>query len=135
MIDKAIEALKGLTLTNLLVLLVLVLILAPAYLAWRVVNDPDLRNILFSSFRAIEVEGVDCSYIKASEAGVDPHWLVAKDFAFSGRDRWFIGVNSPEEPSPAEVEAYCRTLSEVIVYARERNGLTPKPTFPGNKTP
>lgn len=129
-IASVVEVVKGLTLTNVLVILLLIIGMAPAYLAWRILNDEELRDIVFSSFSTLVIAGSDCNVHQASEIGEDKSWFISHNFAFAGHDRWYVGVNILTEPSPSDIKAYCDTLSQTIIYARNRT--IPKPAFPND---
>jgi hypothetical protein len=128
---QIIEAVKTLTFTNVMVILLFVVGMAPAYLAWRILNDDELRDIVFSSFTSLTVAGLHCSFNVASEIGEEKSWFIAHDFAMAGRDRWYVGVNTLTEPTPEQIEEYCKVLGQLIIYARHRS--VDKPLFPGDE--
>jgi hypothetical protein len=128
MVRSVVEGIKSLTLTNVLVIILLLLALAPAYLAYRIINDEALRTIVFSSFRVIPLYGTDCQLREASEIGGDKDWFLTHSFAFSGNDRWYVGVNFPEHPDEEEIKEYCDVLANIIIFARDNT--QPKPVFP-----
>jgi spermidine/putrescine-binding protein len=64
----------------------------------------------------------------ASVSGGSENYRVSRPFAYSGRDRWVISVETPDEPNADQAVAFCNLLGEVIAYARDRS--KPSPSFP-----
>ncbi|HEY3145468.1 MAG TPA: hypothetical protein VGJ75_03910 [Dongiaceae bacterium] len=133
MIDHAIGIVKGLTFTNVGVIALLFLMAAPAYLAWRVLNDDKLLTVIFSQYQELPLKLSECGVRVAAPRGQKPTWFITASFVLSGEDRWYIGVNTPIEPTEARAEEYCNTLTSLIDYARDPTN--PIPTFPGTTKP
>lgn len=131
-VARILETLKGLTFTNALVIICLGLALGPAYLAWRVINDQALLAKIFSSYEERLIPGTDCGMRVASVPGGRPSYYISMSYAFSGNDRWYLGVNTPVEPNEPDAINYCRTLGAIGDYARNP-GSAPNPTFPYSK--
>jgi hypothetical protein len=68
----------------------------------------------------------------ASLRAAKASYYISLSYAYSGNDRWYIGVNTPVEPNAADAQNYCRVLDEIIAHAR---GYGPIPTFPHSKRP
>jgi hypothetical protein len=129
-VGRIVEMLKSLTLTNVLVIILLGLVCGPAYLTWRIINDEGLLRMIFSNFEERSMPGTDCALRVASQRAAAATYYISISYAYSGNDRWYIGVNTPVEPSPEDAKNYCRVLDEIIDYAR---GTGPLPTFPYSK--
>ena len=76
-----VEAVRGLNLTNVLVIILLLLAAGPAYLTWKVINDEQLLNIFLSSFEEKSMGTTDCSLRIASSSGSGPTYYVSISFA------------------------------------------------------
>jgi len=127
------DRIKGLSLTNALVIVVLMVVAIPAYLAWRILNDENLASIIFSTYEERMLSGTDCGLRTASTSGVAPHYFISRAFAYSGQDRWYIGVQISGKPTDIEAGEYCDILGAVILYARDPKG-NPSPVFPNSDT-
>ena len=131
-LGRIVELIKGLTLTNVLVIVLLGLAIGPAYLTWRVINDENLLSLIMSSFSEKPMPGTDCAMrVAALRAGRSTYYI-SLSYAYSGNDRWYIGVNTPVEPTPEAAKAYCDVLDQIIAHAR---GEAPVPNFPNSKRP
>lgn len=107
-IANLIAAVKGLTLSNLLVLAGLLLILAPAYFIYRSLNDPQLMDRLLSTYREVPMAG-GCTVREAKTRGGPDQWGISTGLTYAGSDRWILTVILDHEPSPTEVQSYCET--------------------------
>lgn len=132
MVSSIIGAVKSLTLTNVLVIFLLIIGIAPAYLAWKILNDEALRAVMFSNFRLVPIPGSNCELREASEIGDDLSWFLTHNFALNGQDRWYVGINIPTKPGSDAIAEYCEVLSNLIIYARDRS--IEKPDFPHGGT-
>jgi len=133
MIDKAVGIVKGLTFANVAVLASLFLMAAPAYLAWRVLNDEALLRIVFSSYEELPLRLSECGVRVASPKAGKPTWFIADVFAIQGGDHWYVVVNTPVQPTDEKAEDYCRSLAAIIEYLRDRDA--PRPTYPNTNKP
>lgn len=105
-----INAAKGLTLTNAVVIIMLVIVAIPAYFVWRALNDEAILDRFFSNFREISSQNVGCAVREAKFRGGNPIWVVFTGFAFQGGDRYIIAVVLDHEPVREEIESFCATL-------------------------
>lgn len=105
-----ISAIKGLTLGNALVIILLTLALAPVYI---LVAQPEILDRFLSSYEVLD-ERTGCTLRKARERGENYTWLIAAGFAFAGDTRWSVGVSLQREPTPEDIESYCATLLKII---------------------
>lgn len=128
-VDHAVGVIKGLSLQNVAVIALLFLMAAPAYLAWRVLNDEKLLMVIFSQYAELPLQLSECGVRVAAPRGGKPSWFISNSFAFYSEDRWYVGVNTPVEPTSDRAEEYCKTLSALIAYARDP-AHAPQPTFP-----
>jgi hypothetical protein len=103
------NAVKGLTITNVVVIGMLVVIAIPAYLVYRTLNDEELLNRFFSSFREISSQNIGCT-IREARHDSQYIWSVSTGFAYQGRDRYTVGVILDHAPTDEEMVSYCETL-------------------------
>jgi hypothetical protein len=106
-----ISAVKGLTVANVLVIGMLVVIAAPAYLLYRALNDEELLDRFFSNFREHSSD-VGCALRSASLRGSEV-WGVSTGLAFQGADRYLVVVILNHHPDEAELASYCATVKAI----------------------
>lgn len=133
MVDHAVAIVKGLTFANVAVIALLFMMAAPAWLAWRVINDDQLLTIIFSTYAELPLQLSECGARVASPRGGKPSWFISNTFALQGGDRWYVGVNTVVQPKDEEAEGYCKALSSIVAYMRDREA--PAPLFPHSDKP
>ena len=104
------NAVKGLTVTNALVIIMLVVIAIPAYLVYRMTVDDDLLDRFLSNYREISAQNVGCTVREAKYRGGSTIWGISTGLAFQGRDRYTISVILDHEPNNEELVSYCETV-------------------------
>jgi hypothetical protein len=124
--------LKGMTFRNVGVLLALVAVAIPGYLVYRLATDSQFASVFFSTYSEAAIPATDCFLRIASVSGGAEDFRISRPFAYSGRDRWVVSIETPNEPDANQAVALCNTLGSVIEYARDRN--KPSPVFPGGDT-
>src|SRR5207344_3237596 len=87
-----IKIIKGMTLTNVLIIALLVTIAIPTYILYRFVNDASLLNKFASFYEEISTDKSPCTLRVASQRGAEPFFAVSTGFAYQGSDRWTISV-------------------------------------------
>lgn len=103
-------AIKGLTLTNALVVVMLALALVPVYLIYRAVNDEKLLDRFLSTYEEIPGDHDGCSLRHVQARGGPELWSIATGFAFQGQDRWQLSVIIPRQPDIEDINTYCASL-------------------------
>lgn len=103
-------AVKGLTITNAIVIGMLALIGVPLYLVYSAVQNTELLDRFFSNYREVSNQNVACAIREAKFRGGAPKWTISTGFAFVGRDSYIIAVALDYRPSDEEMQAYCETL-------------------------
>ena len=126
-------AIKGLTITNVLVIALLIVVLAPAYLLYRAVNDEKLMDRFLSSYREMASQQSGCTLRVARERGSPNQWGISTGFAYQGSDRWMVSVVLDHEPNADEIQSYCATLYLLIDFMRDPAARSP--SFPGTDDP
>lgn len=116
------NAVKGLTVTNVLVIGMLVMIAIPAYLVYRTLNDAALLDRFLSNYREISGTGIECSVREAQYRGSSRAWGIATGFAFQGSARYMVSVQLDHEPTNEELRSYCEVLKIIADSMRKDGG-------------
>lgn len=119
-ISGLIAAIRGLTLSNVLVIALLLAIGLPSYGFYRVLNDERLMNRFMSEYEEFANQQSGCVMRHVKQRGGPDQWGVSSGFALQGADRWFVSVVLNHEPSLEEVASYCESaklLADRIVPA------------------
>jgi hypothetical protein len=124
-VSAGLSFLKGLSIANAAVIVLLVIALVPAYVVYRLVTDAELLDRFLSGFDVIGVEG-PCRLVKARERGGEWTYGIGHGFAIEGRLRWTVGVVMTEEPTKGEIVSNCAILDSIVNYM---HGLDPPPDF------
>jgi hypothetical protein len=117
------NAIKGLTISNVLVIAGLAIVMVPVYITYRLVSDEELLDRFLSSY-TVTTTDTPCRLIKARQKGESYAWALANGFALEGRTRWTIGAVLDREPTPQEIESNCAILSALIDFM---HGMGPSP--------
>lgn len=128
-----INVVKGLTLSNVLVIVVLITVLVPVYVIYRAINDEQLMDRFLSDFRELGSQQTGCTVRAARPRGGTLVYGISAGFAFQGSDRYLISVALDHPPTPQEVASYCDVLNLIIDYMRDPEGTSPE--FPGTNDP
>jgi hypothetical protein len=129
LLQKLLDSVKGLSLSNVLVLALLALIAVPAYVGWKVINNPALMSIVFSDFEEIP-SVTDCNLFRAQSSGSAAFWAVTNQFGQRNAESWSIAVRVKFLPDAAAMRDYCASLEAVVSYLRDPT--SDLPTFPGS---
>lgn len=113
-LSTLLNSVKGLTLTNVLIIALLVVIAIPAYAVYTTLNDPVLLDRFLSSYSETTDSATDCTVRKARARGGPWHWSISAGFAMQRSDRWSVSVILPAEPSADDIAAYCATMGHII---------------------
>jgi hypothetical protein len=104
-------AVKGLTITNAIVIVLLVIFVAiPAYTIWKALGDEKLLDRFLSTYEEVSSQNVPCTLRHVQARGGPDQWGISTGFAFQGADRWFVNVVLNREPTNQEITSYCETL-------------------------
>jgi hypothetical protein len=114
-------AVKGLTISNVLVIALLVVIAIPTYIIWKALNDEKVLDRLMSTYELVETES-DCTVRHVQERGGPDLWAVGTGFAFQGRDRWSVNVLFSDMPDEDEIASYCEALKLIVDKMLTGNG-------------
>ena len=109
-ITSLLTAVKGLTISNVLVIFLLVVIAVPAYTVWRALGDDRLLDRFLSTYKESYVQNVPCVLRQTQVRGGPQRWGISSGFAVMGADRWFVSVVIDHEPTVEEMMSHCETL-------------------------
>jgi hypothetical protein len=123
-------AVKGLTLTNAAVIILLVVGLGPAYLIYKIVNDEKLMDRVMSEYQEVSSEMTPCALRMVHARGAPETWYMSTGFAYQGSDRWMVAVAMDHKPNHEEIASYCATLGLIVDFMRDPDAESP--TFPNN---
>lgn len=132
--QAVIGVISGMTITQALVVLILLVALVPSYLLYRVINDPELAGRFLSSYEEISSPETSCILRIASLRGGGDEYGISTAFAAQGNDRYVISVLMDRKPSEVEIQSYCATLTAIVDHLR-RPETAPSPKFPHSEEP
>jgi hypothetical protein len=107
-------AVKGLTISNAVVVVMLVIAAIPAYFVYRALNDQSLLDKFMSAYREIPSPGSNCTIREARVRGGSNIWSIGTGFAYQGTDRWTVSVILDHLPTEADIISYCTTLNIIV---------------------
>jgi hypothetical protein len=104
------NAIKGLTITNVLVIAMLVVVAIPAYVVWKALGDEELLDRFFSHYKEISAQNVNCTLREARYRGSEMYYAISTGIAYQGADRYIISVILDHPPTSEEINSYCETI-------------------------
>ena len=110
LLSKLLESIKGLSLTNVAVLAILVVVAIPAYSVYKMLNDVVILDRLMSSYKEVSSQVTSCTVRETKLRGGPPSWNISTGFAYHGGDRYVVAVALGRQPSDEEMTSYCATL-------------------------
>jgi len=117
-LSAAAHAIKSLSLSNVLVIFLLLAMAGPAYVLWKAVNDEKLLDRFLSSYRVVP-SNTDCIMRAAAERGASEQWSITTGFAFAGSEQYMVGVILDHEPAETEIASACATLLLIVEKMHE----------------
>lgn len=127
------NAVKGLSITNALVIVMLVIVAIPAYFVYRAIDDQKLLDRFLSHYEELSGWQSACTVRTANRVGGPQFWSISTGFAYEGSDRWTLTVMIDHEPNTADVASYCETLTLLVDFMRDPDARSP--TFPNSDKP
>jgi hypothetical protein len=115
------NAVKGLSIVNVLVIAMLAIVAVPIYVIYRALDDEKLLDRLLSTYEETSSQMTGCTLRHVQERGGPDLWGISSGFAFAGAERWFISVVLSHEPSNDEIVSFCESL-KLIVDGMYKNG-------------
>lgn len=133
MVGEAANIVKGLSLTNVLIIALLVAIAIPTFILYRFTTDASLLNKFTSFYEELANDKVGCTLRIASQRGTNPIYSISTGFAFQGSDRYTVGVILSHQPDDGQLVSYCETLKLIVDFMRRPDAKSP--TFPNSDDP
>lgn len=131
------NAIKGLTISNVVVIALLAIIAVPIYVIYRALDDEKLLDRFMSTYEELGNQQSGCVVRHVQERGGPDLWGISSGFAFAGSDRWFVNVVLTHHPGPEELVSYCESLKLIADRMLER-GVSPseiqRRSVPGAET-
>ena len=103
------NAAKGLTLFNVLVVALLVLILIPVYIVWKALSDEQLLDRFLSSYMEVPSDS-GCTVRVVAERGGPERWSISSQWAAQGTEIWTVGTIYQREPTAEQILSTCQAL-------------------------
>ncbi len=119
-----VDAAKSLTLTNVLILALLLAVCFPAYVGYRAVNDERLLIHIASSYEEMRYGIGNCSVFKAHARGDDQEFIIRYVFRMDPQGTWYIAIRSATEPTKEEAANRCKLLEKAVQDGRKARGST-----------
>jgi hypothetical protein len=127
-VEKAFNVVRSMSLTNVLILLLIVLIAIPAYFSYRFMSDAAFRREFMTSAIILE-QHVPCVVLEGTRYGSQARHSVFIVYGHDGRNEKLLGLRAPDTVSDAELTNLCmrlRTLTEEIIEFRRKEELEKK---------
>ena len=121
------NAVKGLTLANVLVIAMLMIIAVPVYIIYRAINDEHLLDLFLSSYEEVSGRHGGCILRHVRERGGQHFWGVSTGFAFQGSDQWQVSVILTQNPTNEEIASFCASLKLITDKMLAANGSSQEP--------
>jgi hypothetical protein len=116
------NAVKGLSVTNVLVIAMLAVVAVPVYTIWKALGDEKLLDRFMSTFEELGNQQSGCTMRHVQERGGPDLWGISTGFAFSGTDKYAVNVVLDHMPTDAEIVSYCESLKLIADSLLARNG-------------
>ena len=113
--ERLANIVKSLSLTNILIIALLLLLAIPSYFAWKYLNDEDFRET-FRNHAQIVDKHVPCIVLQGRYYGAQPRHSIFVIYGIEGRNEKIIGVRAPGVLTDPEIEEACQ---KVLAAANE----------------
>ena len=104
--ERLANIVKSLSLTNVLIIALLIAIAAPAFFAWKYLTDEDFRGD-FRNHAQIVDKHVPCIVLLGRYYGAQKRHSVFVIYGIEGRNEKIIGERAPGELTDPEIEEAC----------------------------
>jgi hypothetical protein len=131
LLQKVLDAVKGLTIVNVVVIGLLAIILVPLYVGWRMLNDPNLMGAVFNIYSEIETTS-ECPLAYEQPAGGQGRYVIRAVLAERNAETWYISTKVKFQPDDQAMTLYCAALTALVDYIRDPNN-EPVPVYPGSE--
>lgn len=130
MLDRMLNVVKGLTYTNVAIMALLLLLLVPVYLVYRILGDQNLMGAVFNVYSELDAP-TDCLLAFQQPAGGSGAYIVRAVLAERNAEVWYVSVKLRFKPDDQAMTQYCGAATQVVDFANDPNN-SPVPIFPGS---
>jgi hypothetical protein len=109
MFEKLLKATRDLSLTNVLILALILLIAAPAYFAYRFMMDEDFRREFMHTASILD-KHVPCVVLAGQRFGNRERYTILMVYGLEGRSEKIIGLRTPGTLNDTEIEETCKRV-------------------------
>ena len=119
------NAVKGLTISNVLVIALLAIVAVPIYVIYKALSDEKIMDRFMSTYEESANQQSGCTLRHVQERGGPDIWGISSGFAFQGDGRWFVSVALSHDPSIDEIASFCESLKLIAdrMLQRGNGGL------------
>jgi hypothetical protein len=118
-LERAMEMVKTLNLTNILILALIVIIMVPTYFAYRFIADEDFRREFMSTAIVLE-RHVPCVVLEGHKYGGIKRHSVLAVYGIDDRFEKLIGLRSPGPMDADEINALCKRVAELANQLKDK---------------
>jgi hypothetical protein len=112
-LERAVGIVKSLSLTNVLILALIILIAAPAYFAYKFMIDDDFRHEFMSRALILE-KHVPCIVLEGSRyAAQTRHTVLVVYAVLDDRREKLIGIRSPSPMTDQQITDTCKQVLQL----------------------
>jgi len=115
---RAANVVRSMSLTNVLILFLIVVIAIPAYFAYRFMSDVAFRREFMTTAVILE-QHVPCIVLEGSRYGSQTRHSVFVVYGLDGRNEKLIGLRAPEAMNSVELTAMCGRVVELSEQINE----------------
>jgi len=119
-IGGLINAARGLTLTNALVIVMIAVVLGPLYI---MAFHPEVLDRFLSTYTVLQNSVSSCTYRRGRQKGEPYSYAISTGLAYEGSSIWQIAVVLTHEPTAEELKSYCKALMLIVDKIRERGDV------------
>jgi hypothetical protein len=117
------NAIRGLSITNVMVIAMLAIVAVPVYTIWKALGDEKLLDRFLSTYEELgSSQQTGCVLRHVQERGGPDTWGISTGFAFQGEARWFVSVAITHKPIDSEFVSYCEALKLIADRWQTDNG-------------
>jgi len=127
-VEKALNYIRTMSLTNVLIVLLIVLIAIPAYFSYRFMSDVAFRREFMSSAIILDLHA-PCIVLEGTRYGSQTRHSVFIVYGLDGRNEKLLGLRAPGSMSGNELTELCErvtTLADEIKEFRRKEDLLDK---------
>jgi len=107
--ERLANIVKSLSLTNILIIAMLLLLAIPSYFAWKYLNDEEFRET-FRNHAEIVDKHVPCIVLQGRYYGAQPRHSIFVIYGIDGRNEKIIGVRAPGVLTDPQIEEACQKV-------------------------